>query len=341
MSGALLGLVGGLVMAAGVADTTGLETAVAEAGERLDSLSRRGGGIQAAIVADGSVIWSAGFGPADAEAGRHVTDTTRFRIYSLSKPMTAVAAIRLGAQGALDPSAPVQDHVPSFPATEGVITPMHLIRHTSGIRHYADDAEARSGRHCDTVEDALEIFRDDPLVHAPGAAETYSTWGYVLLSAVLEGAAGVPYAEVMRKAVFEPAGMEHTVLDDPGREIEDRTTFYRLDPDAGRVPARQVDVTCKWGGGAWLSTAADVGRFLAAALEGELLPPETVRGLAGGASVYEGMGVGPGGLALARADLDRGVALVVFTNAPGERFGPDVREATDDLFTRLQEAAGP
>lgn len=341
MSGALLGLVGGLAMLGAIADTTQLETVVAEARERLESLSQRGGGLQAAVVAGGEVLWTDGFGPADAEADRDVTDATRFRIYSLAKPMTAVAAIRLAGRGALDPSAPVQDYVPSFPATEGVITPMHLIQHTSGIRHYEDDAEARSGRHCDTVEDALEIFRDDPLVHPPGAAETYSTWGFVLLSAVLEGAAGAPYAEVMRRAVFEPAGMESTVLDDPGREVEGRTAFYRLDPDSGRVPALQVDVTCKWGGGAWLSTAADVGRFLAAALEGELLPPETVRGLAGGASVYQGMGVGSGGLALARADLDRGVALVVITNAPGERFGLDLREAVDELFARLQEAAGP
>lgn len=327
-------------------DTTRLADVVRETRSRMRALSRRGAGIQAAIVADGRVAWTGAFGPADVEANRAATEATRFRIYSLSKPMTAVAAVRLAGQGTLDLSAPVQTYVPSFPQKQGVVTPMHLIRHTSGIRHYRDDEEARSQRHCDTVDEALEIFSDDPLVHLPGAEETYSTWGFVLLSAVLEGAAGTRYADVMRRAVFEPAGMENTMLGGSGSPrrgggIEDLARFYRLDPDGGRVSAREADVSCKWGGGAWLSTAGDLGRFFGAVLDGTLLPPETARSLTGGASVYEGMGVGPGGLALARADLERGVALVVLTNAPGERFGPELRAAADTLFDRLREAAGP
>jgi CubicO group peptidase (beta-lactamase class C family) len=86
-------------------------------------------------------------------------------------------------QRKLDPAAPIQRYVPGFPDKGAPITALQLAEHTSGIRHYAGDDEARSQRHCADVTAAMEIFADDPLVHAPGRRETYSSWGYVLLSA--------------------------------------------------------------------------------------------------------------------------------------------------------------
>lgn len=330
---------------------------------RFRELAEQGGGIQVAVVRSGQVVWSGAFGPARLQGGRGggavpMSRHTRLRIYSLSKPMTAVAAGRLMERGVLDPGAPVQEYVPAFPEKSDTITVMQLLRHTSGIRHYRDREETRSTRHCKSVSEALEILAGDPLVHPPGERQTYSTWGYVLLSAAIEGVTGKSYTRSMKDVVFRPAGMENTAIDDPTAEVPGRASFYSVVGVAGRpgdslpeygdrenshpedgdrelVPAEPVDNTCKWGGGAWLSTAEDVARFLAAAMDGRLVSAETLRRLTGGSSRYEGMGLGAGGTAFARADLDSETALVVLSNATGESWGPRVRTAVDELFREL------
>lgn len=308
--------------------------AIDELAPELAALARRTVGLSVAVGIADSMVAVRTFGLADVD-GRPVTPDTRFRIYSLSKPMTALAAGQLMERGRLDPNAPVQRYVPSFPQKSGVITPLELINHTSGIRHYRDQAEAESTRHCGSVSEALEIFQDDPLVHAPGEEETYSTWGFVLLSRVIEGAGGESYAGYMARHVFEPAGMASTVLDDPTRPDNARASFYTL-ADDGPHPAKPVDNTCKWGGGAWLSTATDVVRFGLAALDGRLLSHGMVARLLSGRERYIAGGIGVGGVAYLGVDQRTGVIIVLLSNANG----PDLPAAMRDVLVRYLDAAG-
>lgn len=156
----------------GVEPPAALDESVAQARAVLSLLAEQGVGLSLAVARDGRIVWSEAFGYRDLERRQAATPATVFRIYSVSKPMTAVAAARLLEQGRLDPNAPVRRYVPEFPDKGTPITAMQLATHTSGIRHYENEGEARSREHCSSVDEALEILADDPLVHPPGASET-------------------------------------------------------------------------------------------------------------------------------------------------------------------------
>jgi len=95
-------------------------------------------GVQVAVALKGKLVWSEGFGYADAERKKPVTRETQFRIGSVSKPLTATAVALLYEQGKLDLDAPVQRYVPSFPDKGYPITTRLLAGHLAGIRHYKD-----------------------------------------------------------------------------------------------------------------------------------------------------------------------------------------------------------
>lgn len=279
--------------------------------------------------------------------GRRSVDpnTTLFRVYSVSKGITTLAAASLVEDGRLDPGAPVRRYLPDFPDKGAPITAAELLAHTAGIRHYRDAAEASSRRHCSTVADALPIFEHDPLVHPPGAARTYSSWGYVLLSRVLEAAAGRPYPDLVRRRVLGPAGATHTVIDDPRASIPGRATFYAVPADGPPAPAPAVDNTCKWGAGAYLSTAGDLLSVYRATLDGKLLGLPTLERMvlrgakpdSLGRRILEISGWGEGAAAFSAADLDTGAVVVLLSNAIGPAYGPRVQRA----FGRLRSLFDP
>src|SRR6516164_2014374 len=141
-------------------------------------------GLAVASAVDGQIVYSEGFGYADLEERVPAWPTTKFRIGSVSKPLTAVALLQLVEQGKIDLDAPVQKYVPTFPDKSGKITPRLLAGHLAGIRHYKGD-EFLIARHYDNVLEGLKIFEDDPLVAPPGSKFNYSSYGYNLLSAVI------------------------------------------------------------------------------------------------------------------------------------------------------------
>ncbi len=144
-------------------------------------------GLAVAVAVDGRIVYSEGFGFADLEERVPVWPTTKFRIGSVSKPLAAVALLQLVEQGKLDLDAPVQRYVPSFPDKGAPITTRMLAGHLGGIRHYKDD-ENLSAKHYNNVLEGLKIFKDDPLVAPPGTKFSYSSYGFNLLSAVVQGA---------------------------------------------------------------------------------------------------------------------------------------------------------
>jgi serine beta-lactamase-like protein LACTB len=233
-------------------------------------------GVAVSIGIKGQIVWSEGFGYADVEQKVPVIPaTTRFRIGSVSKPMTAVAVARLYEDGRLDLDEPVQTYVPSFPVKrQGTVTTRLLAGHLAGIRHYRGD-EFLSTRHFPTVKGGLAIFKDDPLLHAPGSAYSYSSYGWNLISAVVESASGEQFLSYMDENVFDRAGMTQTVADQVSQLIENRTAYYEF-TDGRLQNAPHVDNSYKWAGGGFLSTSDDIVRFGFAHLDPKYLKSETV-----------------------------------------------------------------
>jgi serine beta-lactamase-like protein LACTB len=216
-------------------------------------------GLAVAVAADGRLVWSETCGFAVRERRVDVRRTTQFRIGSVSKTLTAVTAARLYQQRRLDLDTEVQRYVPDFPRKSSPITARRLGGHLAGIRHYKG-GEALSTERYDSVRSSLAIFEDDPLVGEPGERFSYSSYGFNLLGAVVEGAAGKPFATAVQEAVLRRLRMTRTRLDDrvSGRG---RARFYEVTSRRKAVPAPRVDLSNRFPSGGFLSTAEDLARF--------------------------------------------------------------------------------
>jgi CubicO group peptidase (beta-lactamase class C family) len=243
----------------------------------LDLMGQRGiPGVSVAAAVDGRIVWAEGFGWADVENKVGVDVLTRFRIASISKALTAAAVGQLVESGRLDLDAPVQRYVPSFPEKpEGAVTTRLLAGHLAGIRHYRG-MEFASTVHYDDVVDALQIFAADPLQSVPGARYAYSTYGWNLISAVVQSASMTRFLTYMRQHVLVPVGMTETVAEHGDSIIARRGRQYQRGEDGRLVNAPWVDNSNKWAGGGYLSTASDLVKYGSAYLDGSLLRPETV-----------------------------------------------------------------
>ena len=232
-------------------------------------------GLSAAVGIGGRLAFAEGFGWADLENRVPVDADTKFRIGSVSKPLTAAALGLLVERGQLDLDAPVQQYVPSFPEKRWPVTSRLVAGHLAGIRHY-DGEEFLSREHYDSVQDGLEIFASDSLRSEPGARYSYSSYGWNLLSAVVEGASGEEFLPFMDREVFERLGMFDTVADQVDSIIPGRTRFYEIADDGRIYNSPYVDNSYKWAGGGFLSTPSDLVRFGIAHLEGGLLRQATL-----------------------------------------------------------------
>ncbi len=251
-------------------------------------------GLALAVSACGEVVWQSAYGFADIENQTPVTNDTKFRIGSVSKTLTATALGQLAAQGQLDLDAEVQTYVPDFPRKEFPITVRQVGGHIAGIRHYEGN-EFYSAKHYETVGEGLAIFQNDPLLFEPGTRYQYSTYGWNLLSAVVEGASVKSFLGYMDEYVFGPAGMGDTAPDMNMEDIPNRTSFYHFDDDRQQnEDAPYVDNSNKWAGGGFLSTPTDVLRFSHAMTDGTLVDEATLRVLTTSQATSDGRKTGYG-----------------------------------------------
>jgi serine beta-lactamase-like protein LACTB, mitochondrial len=237
-------------------------------------------GVSVAFVENSEFVWSSGFGMADVENFVPATSSTLYRLASISKSMTAVAAMQLFERGKLDLDAPVQKYCHAFPQKDAPITTRQVMGHLGGIRHYrpdpATDLETANTRYFDNpIEGGLSFFKDDPLVSKPGREFHYSTQGYTVVGCVIEGASGQKYVDYMREQIFTPAGMPSTQPDQRFSIIPHRTRFYDLDSAGGLENANFLDSSYKIPGGGYISSADDMARFEVAILRDKLLQRAT------------------------------------------------------------------
>ncbi len=253
-----------------------------------------------AVSRSGQLAHLSTYGHRDVEQGLAVEADTLFRIYSMSKPITSVAAMMLYEEGAFELKDPVSRFIPSFadpqvyvsgpptnPVTRPATEPMriwHLLTHTSGLTygfHYATPVDAMY-RHAGfewgspkdrSLEEVCDIWAELPLLFEPGTEWNYSVATDVL-GRVVEVASGQTLDEFFAERIFGPLGM-------------DDTAFFAAEPDHGRLAAlyiptkesgiARVDAmgaaaqhrpTMLSGGGGLVSTAGDYHRFTQMLLRG-------------------------------------------------------------------------
>ena len=218
-------------------------------------------------------LWKKSFGYADLEHKIPANPETRYRLASISKPITAVGILRLMQEERLNLDDEVQKYVPYFPRKRWPITIRHLLGHLSGISHYLNyDEEGHFKKHF-TTEESIGVFKDWELKSEPGSKYIYTTYGFNLLGAVIEGASGKPYAEYMRESVWKPLGMTNTTMDIANDIIANRASGYRR-IDGEVKNCEFVDISSRFAGGGIRSTAVDLINLSKALDEGKVLSKE-------------------------------------------------------------------
>ena len=153
----------------------------------------------------GRILLYKGYGLADRQRRIPNTTATIFPYASIIKGFTAAAIYKLEAEGKLNTSDPINKYLTGVPSYAAHITLMHLLNHSSGIPHEADNVPTGATR----GEHVVNILRL-PLQSESGTRYSYSNAGYDLLAAIVERVTGVPVESYLHENLFRPAGLFHT-----------------------------------------------------------------------------------------------------------------------------------
>ncbi len=216
-------------------------------------------GLSVAFMKDG-FVWAKGYGFADLENQVPATEKSMYRLASVTKPMTATAIMQLVEKGKIDLDAEVQRYVPYFPKKKWPVTVRQLLGHLGGISHYKNAEDELHIKVHKNTREAIAIFQDFDLVAEPGTRYNYSSYGYNLLGAIIEGASGQPFGEYMRQNIWGPLGMDDTRMDDPLDLIPNRVRGYQL-VDGQIKNSEFIDISSRFAAGGTRSTVLDLLKY--------------------------------------------------------------------------------
>src|SRR4051795_513816 len=268
-------------------------------------------GYLAVVARDGRIAHVASAGKRDLESGAPVELDTLWRIYSMTKPVTTVAAMMLWEEGAFELKDPVARYIPSFadarvylrgsaqkPLTAPLAEPVriwHLMTHTSGLTygfhhtHAVDEIYRAGGFEWSTppgmdLAACVDAWAGMPLAFEPGAEWLYSVATDVL-GRVVEVVSGQSLDEFFAERIFAPLGMTDTAFHAAPERHHRLAALYVPDPETGRAARfdqmgdaalRPPDALS--GGGGLVSTAGDYHRFAQLLLGGGRLDGVTLLG---------------------------------------------------------------
>ena len=296
--------------------------------ERLASIDRhfrqyvddgRLPGWQIVVARKGKVVHHSTYGHRDIEGGLPVEADTIWRIFSMTKPITAVLALQLWEEGAFELNDPVAKYIPAFESTKvwragsvtkPVLDPQtesmkvwQLFAHTAGLtygfmyHHPVDELYRRNGFEWGVpkganLEGVCDALAQLPLLFQPGTEWNYSM-GLDVLGRVLEVVSGQSLDELLRTRLLEPLGMHETTWFVPEAHHDRVAKLYVPNPATGT--AMKMDVMGQaslhppqafLGGGGLQSTAGDYQRFVQMLSRGgeldgvRILSPRTVKFMA-------------------------------------------------------------
>ncbi len=231
-------------------------------------------GLAITVLKKGDVLFQKGYGYADLDTKTLVyPEKTLFRSASASKPIAATALAKMVSEGTIDLDASFYKYVPYFPKKEFDFTIRQLAAHTAGIRGYKGKEYALNKPL--TIQESIDIFKNDPLLFAPGSGYHYNSFDWVLVSLAMQEAGGISFADYVEKEVLEPLSMINTLPEEPGITFPNQATFYTR-RKSGFKKATPVDNRFKLAGGGYLSTSSDLVKLGQACLEHKIVGQEVI-----------------------------------------------------------------
>jgi serine beta-lactamase-like protein LACTB, mitochondrial len=215
-------------------------------------------GLSIAIRKKNEIIFAEGFGYSDLERKIPVTSNTQFRAASTSKVITVTGLAKMMQDGVINIDAEVQKYVPHYPLKEYPITLKQLAGNISGMPHYLDSDKLENKFYSNT-KDALTVFSHHKLLFKPQTKYSYSSAGFVLLSAAMEGASGVNFLDYLQDKVFNPLGMKSTEPDmGKYKLMPNLTKYYEKKSDSYVAIKNPIEVSSIWAAGGFVTTPTDL-----------------------------------------------------------------------------------
>lgn len=223
-------------------------------------------GLVYGVVVDGRLAYVRALGVQDVETKAPVTADTVFRIASMSKNFTALAALKLRDEGRLRFDAPAETVVPEltrlkYPTTDSPkITVRDLLTHTAGF--VTDDPWGDRQLAMPEADFSRFVAAGVPFSRAPGMAFEYSNLGYALAGRVVTNAAGINYADYVETSFLKPLGMSSTGYDQARAPAGRRAVGYRWEDGSWKEePSLGPGAFGAMGG--LITTANDYARYMA------------------------------------------------------------------------------
>ncbi|MFT4524979.1 MAG: CubicO group peptidase (beta-lactamase class C family) [Bacteroidia bacterium] len=227
----------------------------------------------ALVAIDGKSTYSNSFGYASRELLVKNTIDTKFRIGSISKPITAIAVMILVEKGLIDVNEHLSTYISNIPVSWKEITIHQLLTHTSGLAYHSDLLETK---HNLTIKETFEVYQTLPLVQESGTSMNYSNIGYFVLSMLIEKVSNMPFDSFVQKEVFEKVGMVNSGGDYPNQILMHRAEGYEITTDGNVVNADFDNMLIKRGAGNMYSTVEDLYKLEKAFSSNLLLTEETL-----------------------------------------------------------------
>jgi CubicO group peptidase (beta-lactamase class C family) len=209
------------------------ETVTARLNSLLDVWKQKNApGMAAALIRDGRIEYRKNFGLANLDARTPITSDTQFLLASLTKQFTAMAILILVERQKLRLDDTLAKFCPEFPGYARTITIRHLLNHTAGLTQYQEllvgkideeqyfrSSKSPPAAHEFTAAEALQVLsRQEKLRFAPGDRFEYSDSAYVVLGQIIERITGERYAEFLKETIFDPLGMNDTMVVDERKQ---------------------------------------------------------------------------------------------------------------------------
>ena len=223
---------------------------------------------------DGKILRSEAYGVADMETGQPFTSDTIGWIASLTKPVTAAAAMTLVDEERLDLDAPVEKYMPAFRSQKGPDGAAHqavpvrrLMSHSSGVQTSVPLRPGfffEPGWYRQTIGAVADAVAETDLVFSPGERTQYSNAAPYVTGRIVELVSGRGFGDIVQERILTPLGMDDTGFAIPAEKIDRAAKVYRRQEDQLVVycdfdPAWDVRMTMPDGG--LFSTTADIARF--------------------------------------------------------------------------------
>ena len=217
-------------------------------------------------------------GYADAALSRPLTPQSRFMLYSLSKPFCAMGLLLLRDRGLVDIDRHPGEYVPEARRMDERVTIRHLLHHISGLPDFEQNPDfraAHSPAHSVDLRKHLSLLCDYPMYFAPGTSARYCNVNFVLCALIIENVTSIPYADYMRKEIFEPLGMTTADIVRDTHPVPDLVQGFAWDESSDCITPVSPSYSWLYGAGDIVGTTADVYCLHDAIKEQKLLTPST------------------------------------------------------------------